>query len=93
MKKAGHTWAWPASSLMASIVVDGVGGMGGVATVIVIGSSWLASSLVLVTIFKIISFKTKKKKNRKKKQKHQPWLAHWGHRCSLHHHSIVRYYF
>ena len=51
---------------MASVIVDGVGGVGGVATVIVVGSSWLASSLVLVTIFKIISFKKKKKKKQKK---------------------------
>ena len=78
---------------MAGIIIDGVGGMGGVATVIVVGLSWLTSSLVLVTIFKIISFKKKKKKTEKKKQKHQPWLAHWGHRRSLRHHSIVRYYF
>ena len=52
---------------MASVIVDGVGGMGGVATIIVIGSSWLVSSLVLVTIFKIISFKKKKKQKKKTK--------------------------
>ena len=37
---------------MAGVIVDGVGGVGGVATVIIIGSSWLTSLLVLVTIFK-----------------------------------------
>ena len=59
---------------MAGIIVDGVGGMGGVATVIVVGLSWLASSLVLVTIFKIISFK-KKKKKKKKKKRNAPAMA------------------
>ena len=54
---------------MASIIIDGMGSMGGVATIIVVGSSWLTLSLVLVTIFKIISFKTKKKKKTEKKNK------------------------
>ena len=73
---------------MAGIIVDGVGGMGGMATIIVVGLSWLASSLVLVTILKIISFK--KKKNRKKKNKSagHGWCA--GVIVVAH---IVRYYF
>ena len=37
---------------MAGVIIDGVGGVGGMATVIIVGSSWLALLLVLVTIFK-----------------------------------------
>ena len=77
---------WPRMG-MAGIIVDGVGGMGGMATVIVVGLSWLASSLVLVTIFKIISFKKKKQKKKNKSTGHG-WCA--GVIVIA---CIVRYYF